>query len=83
MTNLPRRRLLDIWKVLAARSARPGDEGPADAQDALYDTERLVCLLYPAMRMPALGLREPGHHRPGRPRRARALRRPPKPSPAW
>ncbi|MGA4541756.1 SCO2524 family protein [Uniformispora flossi] len=59
MTNLPRRRLLDIWKVLAARSARPGDEGPADAQDALYDTERLVCLLYPAMRMPALGFANP------------------------
>lgn len=60
MTNLPRRRLLDIWRVLAACSARLADEGPAHpSEDALHDTERLVCLFYPAMRMPALGFADP------------------------
>ncbi|MGW0662860.1 SCO2524 family protein [Streptodolium elevatio] len=61
MTNLPRRRLLDLWKVLAARMA--GRCAPdADAwpsHDSLRDAEQLVCLLYPAMRMPGLGFADP------------------------
>ncbi|NUU21124.1 MAG: hypothetical protein HOV68_06355 [Streptomycetaceae bacterium] len=63
MTSLPRRRLLDIWKVLAARAAHCGDESAPrpsrDARDSLADAEQLICLLYPAMRMPALGFADP------------------------
>ncbi|WP_436772306.1 SCO2524 family protein [Yinghuangia sp. YIM S09857] len=61
MTNLPRRRLLDLWKVLAARIAARFDPD-ADAWpsgDSLRDAEQLVCLLYPAMRMPGLGFADP------------------------
>lgn len=61
MTNLPRRRLLDLWKVLATRIAARFDPD-ADAwpsHDSLADAEQLVCLLYPAMRMPALGFADP------------------------
>lgn len=61
MTSLPRRRLLDIWKALAARCAtRSGDSAaPWPSGDAAGDAEQLVCLLYPAMKMPGLGFADP------------------------
>lgn len=61
MTNLPRRQLLDLWKLLAARIAGRFDpESDAwPSRDSLRDAEQLVCLLYPAMRMPALGFADP------------------------
>ncbi|WP_436788068.1 SCO2524 family protein [Yinghuangia sp. YIM S10712] len=61
MTTLPRRRLLDIWRALAARcaarSADPSDPWPSG--DSVRDAEQLVCLLYPAMKMPGLEFADP------------------------
>ncbi|UGQ10815.1 SCO2524 family protein [Yinghuangia sp. ASG 101] len=61
MTTLPRRRLLDIWKALAARCAArsTGTAAPWPSGDSMRDAEQLVCLLYPAMRMPGLGFADP------------------------
>lgn len=61
MTTLPRRRLLDIWKALATQcAARLADPAaPWPSGDSVRDAEHLVCLLYPAMKMPGLGFADP------------------------
>jgi hypothetical protein len=52
----PRRRLLDIWSAILDCAAPDASWGRAgrDGSNSISDAELLVCLLYPAFKLPAL-----------------------------
>ncbi|HEY1177673.1 MAG TPA: SCO2524 family protein [Phytomonospora sp.] len=63
----PRQHLLEIWEALI-RSSYVKDEnakesrwawGGADSDDSVYDTQQLLCLMFPAAEVPAFALETP------------------------
>jgi hypothetical protein len=57
----PRDQILDIWRSTVAYSFRGGSWswGARSARNSISDAEQLLCILYPATIIPALGFDEP------------------------
>jgi len=64
----PRQHLLEIWEAVIRSSfvkdedgAKEGEWvwGGSDADDSVYDTQQLLCLMFPAAEVPAFGLETP------------------------